>query len=72
VLLSQRQIRKSRSRAIVAVELFSAYCSEFVGGAVSFFFFFFTLMIDVDVAQKEDKERRPKVGSLFHVVNVLV
>jgi hypothetical protein len=71
VLLSQRQIRKSRSRAIVAVELFSAYCSEFVGGAVSFFFFF-TLMIDVDVAQKEDKERRPKVGSLFHVVNVLV
>lgn len=69
MLLSQRQIRKSRSRAIVAVELFSAYCSEFVGGAVSFFF---TLMIDVDVAQKEDKERRPKVGSLFHVVNVLV
>lgn len=37
-----------------------------------FLFFFFTLMIDVDVAQKEDKERRPKVGSLFHVVNVLV
>ena len=71
MLLSQRQIRKSRSRAIVAVELFSAYCSVFVGGVV-FFFFFFTLMIDVDVAQKEDKERRPKVGSLFHVVNVLV